>query len=126
MLLKQRGSSTIKVIDFGSSCFSDRTVYTYIQSRFYRSPEVILGYPYDKAIDMWSLGKHRPRLLPFLFHGALKFVAMSGPQKAGSTEEKARKIHIHPTGAMVWRFFFYWFHFIVEFVFYAHFGDTAE
>uniref|UniRef100_A0A182T4B2 Protein kinase domain-containing protein n=1 Tax=Anopheles maculatus TaxID=74869 RepID=A0A182T4B2_9DIPT len=56
VLLKQRGSSTIKVIDFGSSCFSDRTVYTYIQSRFYRSPEVILGYPYDKAIDMWSLG----------------------------------------------------------------------
>ncbi|EAA12191.4 AGAP007847-PA, partial [Anopheles gambiae str. PEST] len=51
-----RKTSTIKVIDFGSSCFSDRTVYTYIQSRFYRSPEVILGYPYDKAIDMWSLG----------------------------------------------------------------------
>ncbi|XP_052868612.1 dual specificity tyrosine-phosphorylation-regulated kinase 2 isoform X2 [Anopheles cruzii] len=56
VLLKQRGSSSIKVIDFGSSCFSDRTVYTYIQSRFYRSPEVILGYPYGKSIDMWSLG----------------------------------------------------------------------
>lgn len=33
-----------------------RAVYTYIQSRFYRSPEVILGLPYDVAIDMWSLG----------------------------------------------------------------------
>lgn len=32
------------------------TVYTYIQSRFYRSPEVILGHPYNMAIDMWSLG----------------------------------------------------------------------
>uniref|UniRef100_A0A8C5K6R2 dual-specificity kinase n=1 Tax=Jaculus jaculus TaxID=51337 RepID=A0A8C5K6R2_JACJA len=32
------------------------TVYTYIQSRFYRSPEVILGHPYNTAIDMWSLG----------------------------------------------------------------------
>lgn len=32
------------------------TVYTYIQSRFYRSPEVILGHPYSMAIDMWSLG----------------------------------------------------------------------
>ena len=31
-------------------------VYTYIQSRFYRSPEVILGLPYEMAIDMWSLG----------------------------------------------------------------------
>ena len=43
-------------IDFGSSCFEDERVYTYIQSRFYRSPEVILGLPYDIAIDMWSLG----------------------------------------------------------------------
>jgi len=32
------------------------TVYTYIQSRFYRSPEVILGMNYHMAIDMWSLG----------------------------------------------------------------------
>lgn len=31
-------------------------VYTYIQSRFYRSPEVILGMNYHMAIDMWSLG----------------------------------------------------------------------
>ena len=27
-----------------------------MQSRFYRSPEVLLGIPYDLAIDMWSLG----------------------------------------------------------------------
>lgn len=32
-----------QVIDFGSSCFDHERVYTYIQSRFYRSPEVILG-----------------------------------------------------------------------------------
>lgn len=57
MLLKQRGSSSIKVIDFGSSCYSHRKVYTYIQSRFYRSPEVILGLSYGTPIDMWSLGK---------------------------------------------------------------------
>lgn len=31
-------------------------VYTYIQSRFYRSPEVILGMSYGLPIDMWSLG----------------------------------------------------------------------
>ena len=31
-------------------------MYTYIQSRFYRSPEVILGLPYGMPIDMWSFG----------------------------------------------------------------------
>ena len=30
----------IKVIDFGSACFETQTMYSYIQSRFYRSPEV--------------------------------------------------------------------------------------
>jgi dual specificity tyrosine-phosphorylation-regulated kinase 2/3/4 len=56
ILLKQKGSSSIKVIDFGSSCFAHQRVYTYIQSRFYRSPEVILGLPYGPAIDVWSFG----------------------------------------------------------------------
>jgi dual specificity tyrosine-phosphorylation-regulated kinase 2/3/4 len=46
----------IKVIDFGSSCFENEKIYTYVQSRFYRSPEVILGAPYSCNIDMWSLG----------------------------------------------------------------------
>mmetsp|Transcript_44383 Transcript_44383/g.117290 ORF Transcript_44383/g.117290 Transcript_44383/m.117290 type:complete len:724 (-) Transcript_44383:78-2249(-) len=46
----------IKLIDFGSACFEGYPVHTYIQSRFYRSPEVLLGLPYNLAIDMWSLG----------------------------------------------------------------------
>ena len=46
----------LKVIDFGSACFEGKTMYSYIQSRFYRSPEVLLGVPYNGAIDMWSLG----------------------------------------------------------------------
>ncbi|KAM0788381.1 hypothetical protein ACM66B_001520 [Microbotryomycetes sp. NB124-2] len=56
ILLKHPAKSAIKVIDFGSSCFEHEKVYTYIQSRFYRSPEVILGMNYHMAIDMWSLG----------------------------------------------------------------------
>ncbi|KAM4618667.1 dual specificity tyrosine-phosphorylation-regulated kinase 4 [Polymixia lowei] len=56
ILLSQRGQGNIKVVDFGSSCYEQQRVYTYIQSRFYRSPEVILGHPYSMAIDMWSLG----------------------------------------------------------------------
>uniref|UniRef100_UPI00358E157B dual specificity tyrosine-phosphorylation-regulated kinase 2-like n=1 Tax=Myxine glutinosa TaxID=7769 RepID=UPI00358E157B len=56
VLLKQHGHSGIKVIDFGSSCFEERRMYSYIQSRFYRAPEVILGAPYGPPIDIWSLG----------------------------------------------------------------------
>ncbi|KAJ3131200.1 Dual specificity tyrosine-phosphorylation-regulated kinase [Physocladia obscura] len=46
----------LKVIDLGSSCFEHEKVYTYVQSRFYRSPEVILGISYNTSIDMWSFG----------------------------------------------------------------------
>jgi dual specificity tyrosine-phosphorylation-regulated kinase 2/3/4 len=56
VLLAHPMRSEIKVIDFGSSCFEHEKVYTYIQSRFYRSPEVILGMSYGMPIDMWSLG----------------------------------------------------------------------
>jgi dual specificity tyrosine-phosphorylation-regulated kinase 2/3/4 len=74
VLLRHPAKSAIKVIDFGSSCLEHEKskgikyrrlrlclmmtplVYTYIQSRFYRSPEVILGMNYHMAIDMWSLG----------------------------------------------------------------------
>ncbi|KAL8714482.1 MAG: hypothetical protein Q9225_006568, partial [Loekoesia sp. 1 TL-2023] len=56
VLLAHPARSEIKVIDFGSSCMENEKVYTYIQSRFYRSPEVILGMTYGMPIDMWSLG----------------------------------------------------------------------
>lgn len=56
ILLAHPAHTDIKVIDFGSSCFENEKVYTYIQSRFYRSPEVILGMSYGMPIDMWSLG----------------------------------------------------------------------
>jgi len=49
-------NNQIKLIDFGSACFEGQMSHTYIQSRFYRSPEVLLGLAYDSAIDMWSLG----------------------------------------------------------------------
>ncbi|KAE8733689.1 Serine/threonine-protein kinase ppk15 [Hibiscus syriacus] len=65
----------IKIIDFGSACMEERTVYSYIQSRYYRSPEVLLGYQYTTAIDMWSFGCIVAELflgLP-LFPGASEF-----------------------------------------------------
>lgn len=56
ILLKKKNKSGIKIIDFGSGCFSNKRIYTYIQSRFYRAPEIVLGVPYGVEIDMWSFG----------------------------------------------------------------------
>ena len=56
ILLCHPRRSAIKLIDFGSSCYANAPTYTYIQSRFYRSPEVLLGIPYTAKIDIWSLG----------------------------------------------------------------------
>jgi dual specificity tyrosine-phosphorylation-regulated kinase 2/3/4 len=56
VLLRQVNKSAIKVIDLGSACYIDEKIYTYIQSRFYRAPEIMLGIPYNEAIDMWSFG----------------------------------------------------------------------
>jgi len=56
ILLCNPKRSAIRIIDFGSSCQVGQRMFHYIQSRFYRSPEVLLGIPYDLAIDMWSLG----------------------------------------------------------------------
>ncbi|KAI8645160.1 kinase-like domain-containing protein [Parasitella parasitica] len=56
ILLRSLESPAIKVIDFGSACYESQQTYTYIQSRFYRSPEVLIGLEYSTAIDMWSFG----------------------------------------------------------------------
>ena len=48
--------TTGKIIDFGSSCYVTDHLTSYIQSRSYRAPEVILGVPYGQKIDIWSLG----------------------------------------------------------------------
>jgi len=57
VLLSNPSSTHVKLIDFGSACQLEHPVYSYVQSRFYRSPEVLLGLPkYDSQIDMWSLG----------------------------------------------------------------------
>ncbi|XP_071685827.1 uncharacterized protein [Rutidosis leptorrhynchoides] len=56
ILVKSYSRCEVKVIDLGSSCFETDHLCSYVQSRSYRAPEVILGLPYDKKIDVWSLG----------------------------------------------------------------------
>uniref|UniRef100_A0A671RTY2 non-specific serine/threonine protein kinase n=1 Tax=Sinocyclocheilus anshuiensis TaxID=1608454 RepID=A0A671RTY2_9TELE len=66
----------VKVIDFGSASHISKAVCsTYLQSRYYRAPEIILGLPFCEAIDMWSLGCVIAELFlgwP-LYPGALEF-----------------------------------------------------
>lgn len=56
ILIKSYSKCEVKVIDFGSSCFVDDHLSSYVQSRSYRAPEVMLGLPYDQKIDLWSMG----------------------------------------------------------------------
>ncbi|XP_067894276.1 homeodomain-interacting protein kinase 4-like [Heterodontus francisci] len=49
----------IKVIDFGSASLLPEVQHIrepYIQARYYRSPEILLGLPFCEKLDMWSLG----------------------------------------------------------------------
>ncbi|TMC14341.1 MAG: hypothetical protein E6J34_23770 [Chloroflexi bacterium] len=54
------GLTQIKIIDFGSSRYdTDNNTLgedSTLQTQWYRAPEIILGMPYDMAIDMWSAG----------------------------------------------------------------------
>ena len=109
ILVKSLETGEIKLIDFGSACFENRTVYQYIQSRFYRSPEVVLGSPYGMPIDMWSLGCVIAELflgLP-LFPGASEYNLLSrisetlGPPPASmlSAASNAHKFFRRTDGA---------------------------
>ncbi|KAJ2306649.1 U4/U6 small nuclear ribonucleoprotein prp4 [Coemansia sp. RSA 2705] len=49
--------TNVKLGDLGSACdVSENEITPYLVSRFYRAPEIILGLPYNYAIDMWSVG----------------------------------------------------------------------
>ncbi|KAI8928090.1 kinase-like domain-containing protein [Entophlyctis helioformis] len=46
----------VKIADLGNACWTHHHFTADIQTRQYRSPEVILGAPYDTSADLWSLG----------------------------------------------------------------------
>ncbi|CCH46600.1 hypothetical protein BN7_6194 [Wickerhamomyces ciferrii] len=54
IMLISTNSLDLKIIDFGTSCSIGDVSYPYIQSRFYRSPEIVLGCRYNEKIDIWS------------------------------------------------------------------------
>lgn len=46
----------VKIADLGNSCWTHKHFTMDIQTRQYRSPEVILGQKYDTSTDLWSFG----------------------------------------------------------------------
>ena len=45
----------VKIADLGNACWIDKHFTSDIQTRQYRSPEVIIGASYDCPADLWSL-----------------------------------------------------------------------
>ncbi|PHH49888.1 Serine/threonine-protein kinase prp4 [Ceratocystis fimbriata CBS 114723] len=61
-ILVNENRKVLKICDLGTAvdrsdaATSHDEVAPYLVSRFYRAPEIILGIPYDYAVDMWSIG----------------------------------------------------------------------
>ncbi|OCH86177.1 kinase-like protein [Obba rivulosa] len=56
-ILVNEQKTVLKLCDLGSaSDASENEITPYLVSRFYRAPEIILGVPYDPALDIWSIG----------------------------------------------------------------------
>lgn len=49
---------TLKILDFGlaRSRQGNLNMTPYVVTRYYRSPEVVLGMPYEPNVDIWSVG----------------------------------------------------------------------
>ncbi|KNZ77914.1 Serine/threonine-protein kinase PRP4 like protein [Termitomyces sp. J132] len=56
-ILVNEQKTLLKLCDLGSaSDAAENDITPYLVSRFYRAPEIILGVPYDPALDIWSIG----------------------------------------------------------------------
>lgn len=76
IMLVDSYSLDIKIIDFGSSSAIGDVSYPYIQSRYYRAPEILLGCRYNEKIDIWSF----IALIFELYHGDPLFGARDESQ----------------------------------------------
>jgi serine/threonine protein kinase len=74
----------VKLIDLGSSCFLHDRLASYVQSRSYRAPEVVLRCGYDHKIDLWSLGC----ILVELHTGSVLFQVCSVPAMLTDLSER--------------------------------------
>lgn len=65
----------IKIVDLGSACSLQEKGFSYVCSRYYRAPEMVLRKKadYDFQVDMWSLGC----IAAELYNGIPLFLAQS-------------------------------------------------
>ncbi|KAJ6238079.1 hypothetical protein M0813_03313 [Anaeramoeba flamelloides] len=54
--IEMQNTIKCKIVDLGNACWADHPFSPEIQTREYRSPEVILGLGYNHSADIWSLG----------------------------------------------------------------------
>jgi len=103
ILIKSYSKCQIKVIDLGSSCFISDHLSSYVQSRSYRAPEVILGLPYGRKIDIWSIGC----ILAELFTGQVLFLNDTLATLLARVTAIIGEIpyHMLEQGAYYWRYF---------------------
>ncbi|KAL9100725.1 MAG: hypothetical protein Q9163_003932 [Psora crenata] len=88
-VLVNESRNVLKICDLGSaSDASENEITQYLVSRFYRAPEIILGVPYDFAIDMWSTGC----TLFELYTGKILFTGRSNNQMLRAIMECRGKI----------------------------------
>jgi dual specificity tyrosine-phosphorylation-regulated kinase 2/3/4 len=77
---------SVKVIDYGSACRIGQKHFDYVQSRFYRAPEVILGLAYGPPMDIWSFGCILAELI------------IGQPLFAGDSEGNQLRLHMEVLG----------------------------
>lgn len=54
VMFTNKRKTDIKLVDYGCSCYENQINFTYIQSRYFRAPEVVFGSQFGKEIDVWS------------------------------------------------------------------------
>lgn len=90
-VLVTESQTTLKICDLGSaSDVTENEITPYLVSRFYRAPEIILGIPYDYAIDMWSIGC----TLYELYTGKILFTGRTNNQMLRSIMECRGKFSV--------------------------------
>ena len=57
LLFTNASMKEVRLADFGSAVFSKDQALSYVASRFYRAPEIILRItPYTPKVDIWAFG----------------------------------------------------------------------
>jgi hypothetical protein len=80
----------VKIADLGNACWVHKHFTNDIQTRQYRSPEVILGAKYDTSTDIWSLGC----MIFELLTGEFLFDPKSGQKYSKDDDHLAQMIEL--------------------------------